>query len=689
MTRSKTLICVDADRKIEANICDAHGFVPPLTTAATQPLRKANTVRVTAGIPWSDKFGLRALAEARSHAATATVVEPRRRKPSRKKRVVAAFDAWVENDPGHRAAVEEVAEAERRYEAALGAATPDMSQIAATYEGLRESLAICEDYHLNQVESIARLIERCGTPGAYACGSYWCPACRRRFGARLLKDTQAQLTKRYGTDKERARPLLLHVTILNDIVVPDPDLDRDFGANFSASTVRRDHRELLAHLRRWQSDRRSALCQFLDKRHLSLELVEDWVSGGNRDRRFYSAENLYADARRLVALNDIIALAHDQFKSRRSWLKDPPSEFVSWRDKDRPNEFMFQLRRAQRLDYKDIYRIAQDLQNISRTFCGIIKTRFPERLKYLSSIRKVLKRERNKLYRLNKDLPGLSLIGQFELELVDLRHSISGTHQHKTKSKTLRILASQERKPSKPRNSKGPVSFEAQRRRLKQGAKMRLLDEARERIARNEELPKDEFPGLQYAVLLHMHVLIDLNGHTREDLERWLTGKKVSERRFKGHWSLQHQVMIKKLFDDKPVDDSLRHISFYPFKAPVAFNYENTAHTHDEEVAEGDPANFPDEALALIAWLQHGIGHESLRLAINWPGVDREKRGRKPKLPMTQNVTEKEFDEEFPQMLAELGVVLPKDPVGQTDLSQLFENTDINDTTSSSEGSAG
>ncbi|AWN41310.1 hypothetical protein DK389_13295 [Methylobacterium durans] len=562
-----------------------------------------------------------------------------------------------------------------------------MRQIAVTYEEIRESLAICEDFHINQVESIARLIQRCGTPGAFACGSYWCTPCRRRFGARLLADTRTQLTKRYGTDLEQARPFLLHVTILNDIVIPDPDLDRDFGANFSASTVRRDHRELLSHLRRWQSDRRSALCQFLDKRHLSLELIEDWVLGGNRDRTFYSADNLYADARRLVALNDVIALAHDQFKSRRSWLKDPPSEFVSWRDKDRPNEFMFQLRRAQKLDYKDIYRIAQDLQNISRAFCGITKTRFPERLKYLSSIRKVLKRERSRLYRLNKDLPGLSLIGQFELELVDLRHSIGGTHHHTTKSKTLRILASQERKPSKPRNSEGPVSFETQRRRLKQGAKMRLLDEARERIARNEELPKDEFPGLQYAVLLHMHVLIDLNGHSRDDVERWLTGKEVGERRFTGRWPLQHQVMTKKLFDDKPVDDSLRHISFYPFKAPIALNYENTAPKQDEDLAEGDPANFPDEALALIAWLQHGIGHESLRLAINWPGANREKRGRKPKFSGPPKVTEEEFDEEFGVHLAELGVVRPKDPVGQTDLSQLFENTDINDTTSSSEGS--
>lgn len=292
--------------------------------------------------------------------------------------------------------------------------------------------------------------------------------------------------------------------------------------------------------------------------------------------------------------------------------------------------------------------------------------------------------ERSKLYRLNKDLPGISLIGQYELELVDLRHAIGGEHQHATKAKTLHLLASQERKPTKPRKTDEPVTLEMQRRRLKQGEKMRLLDRARERIAANQPLPEDEFPNLQYAVLLHMHVLIDLNGYKREDVERWLTGKAVGERRFKGRWPLQLQVMIKKLFEGKPVDASLRHISFYPFKAPIAFNYENTAPKHDEELPDDDPANFPIDALALIAWLQHGIGHESLRLAINWPGVDREKRGRKPSRTAVKKVTEEEFDEEFASILAERGIHLPKVPQGQTDLSELFEETPVNDTTPSS-----
>lgn len=87
---------------------------------------------------------------------------------------------------------------------------------------------------------------------------------------------------------------------------------------------------------------------------------------------------------------------------------------------------MWQLRRAQTLTKDDIFKLAHGLQCIYRQFDRFTKTNFPERLKFKSSIEKVIRRERSKLYRLNKDLPGVSLIGQFELELVDLRHSIGG-----------------------------------------------------------------------------------------------------------------------------------------------------------------------------------------------------------------------------------------------------------------------
>ncbi|MGU3540419.1 hypothetical protein [Methylobacterium sp. A54F] len=606
----------------------------------------------------------------------------RQRNPSRKKRVVSALLAQVENDPRYLSAKEHHEKMQQRFDAAAGTSPIDARNFAPSLDDLRESVAICEDFHLNYLEAFANRIKRCGKPGAFACGSYWCTACRTRYGARLLEDTQALLTNRYGAQHEAARKALLHVTILNDIVIPDPDLDRDYMVDFSADVVRRDHRDLLAYLRRWQRDRRSAMSQLLEKRKLSLELIEDWITADDRDRTFFSADNMLADATRLVEFNQLIAAARANFKTRRNRLRHPPSAFVSWRDESKTDEYMWQLRRAHELDHKDVFQLALGLQCIYREFRGITKTNFPERLKFKSSIEKVMKRERSKLYRLSKAFPDLSLIGQFELELVDLRHAIGGAHQHRVKSKTLRILASQERKPTKLRKSKKPITPEAERRRLKKGIKLRLLDEARARIAANDQIPEDDFPGLQYAVLLHMHVLVDLNGANRKEVEQWLTGKAAGGRRFRGQWTLNHQVMIKKLFENKPVSDSLRDISFYPFKAPVTFNYENTAPKPDEDLSEEDPANFTDEALALLAWLQHGIGHERLRLAINWPSMNRDRRGRKPNRSATSVVDEEEFCEQLREILDERGLHLPKEPIGETDLSELFGCTPINETTS-------
>ncbi|CAO4186219.1 hypothetical protein [Methylorubrum extorquens] len=636
-------------------------------------------IRVTSGFASKGRSSftrLRAQFAEREQAADSACNERRQRKPAKQKRVIAAMRALVENDPQYKSACEEARRAQQRYTGALNSNSDSPSIARRSLTEVENAANFAQDFYLVNLAAIATRIERCGSEGAFACGSDYCPHCRRRFGARLLEDTQVQLSRRYGEDLEKARNKLVHVTILNDIVIPDPDLDRDFLANFSASTIRRDHRELLAYLKRWQSDRHSAMSHLLAKRKLSMELLEDWMTAESRDRRFYNADNLYADAIHLLRFNEVIRSARDWFRYKRNKLDNPSGDFVSWRDKNNVHQYMWQLRRAQTLTKDDIFKLAHGLQCIYRQFEGFIKTNFPERLKFKSSIEKVKRRERSKLYRLNKDLPGVSLIGQFELELVDLRHSIGGNHQHRTKSQTLRALASQPRKQSKQRTSVEPPTVEAERRRIKQTAKARLLDDARERIAGNRELPESDFPGLQFAVLLHIHALVDLNGHSRDDLERWLSGKEVGKRRFKGFWKLPYQVMVKKLFEAKPVNDSLRDISFYPFKGPTTFNYENTAPKHDDELPDEDPADFSDEALALLAWLQVGIGHESLRLSINWPSVDRERRGRKPNKTAIAKVTEEEFYEKIEPMLAERGLSLPTEASGPTDLSELFEGDD-------------
>lgn len=664
---------------VEAYFRAAAASCPAEFTTATAVPVEAAPIRVTSGFASKDRSSftrLRAQVAEREQADGAACNERRQRKPARQKRVIAALRAQVENDPLYKSACEEARLVQQRYAGALKSDSDNPPIARHSLTEVENAANFAQDFYLVNLAAIATRIERCGSEGAFACGSDYCPHCRKRFGARLLEDTQVQLSRRYGQDLEQARNELLHVTILNDIVIPDPDLDRDYLANFSASKIRRDHRELLAYLKRWQSDRLGAMSHLLAKRKLSIELIEDWMTSDNRDRRFYSAENLYADAIHLVEFSDLIQKARGRFRYKRNRLDNPSNEFVSWRNED-VDQYMWQLRKAQPLNIKDIFTLAHGLQCIYRQFEGFTKTNFPERLKFKSSIEKVIRRERSKLYLLNKDLPGVSLIGQFELELVDLRHSIGGAHQHRTKSQTLRVLASQPRKPLKPRKSGEPLSPEAERRRMKQSAKARLLDEARERIAGNRELPESDFPGLQFAVLLHIHALVDLNGHSRDDLERWLSGKEVGKRRFKGFWNLPYQVMVKKLFEAKPVHDSLRDISFYPFKGPTMFNYENTAPKHDEYLPDEDPANFPDEALALLAWLQIGIGHESLRLSINWPSVDRERRGRKPNKTVIPKVTEEEFYEEIEPMLAERGLSFPIEPSGQTDLSELFEAEDI------------
>lgn len=628
-------------------------------------------IRVTSGLRASVE-AIRA-AQATEASSEEAKVEPRRRGRNRKTRVVTALRRFIDADPRYQGAKKVVAAARRRYDEVLITAPSNQRKVDAAREAYADSLDLEVDFHLSHLASVADRIERCGAYGAFACGSNWCTHCRNRAAVRLIEDTRAQLVQRYGTDLEKARPNLVHVTILDEIVLPDPDLDREHLADFAASIVRRDAREMLGYLGRWQEDCRSVMSAVLVKHGLSLALAEDWIGLTERDRRFYHPDNVTADADRLIGWDDVILETRTHFKSQRKRPDLESAELVSCRDDERYEAYLWQLRRAIRLNREDIVTLAQGFQCIYREFTGITKTNYPERLKFRSSIEKVMKRERKKLYRINKDdqLPGVSVTGMFELELVDLRHAIGGDHQHSVKAKTLRVLATQERKPTKPRKEKEPISFETQRRRMKLGARIRLLDEARARIAANKDIPEVDFPGLRYAVLLHMHVLIDFNGTPREDVERWLTGKGVSTRRFSGQWPLPYQVMVKGLYENKSVDDSIRDISFYAIKAPLTFNYENTAPKRDEDLPGTDPKHFSDEALAILAWLQQGIGHERLRIAVNWPGAEQDKRGPKSKRMLIPKMTEDELDE----ALAARGSSLPRPPVGETDIGVLFEET--------------
>ncbi|GJD75135.1 hypothetical protein [Methylobacterium goesingense] len=600
----------------------------------------------------------------------------RTRNRSRRQKAIEALRKMVEHDP----VTLELREAEKKAEDHLlseetinGSASPRAEQLR---ERCLELGSLAEDFHLTHLSSIAESIEKCGQTLAHACQSYWCPHCRKRFGARLLEDTQAQLRGRYGPDLEVARDQLLFVTILNEIVLPDPD-QIDVGGDFSASTIRRDHRDIRRYLDRWKADNLRVVSSIVARHKLSLTLVIDWLALDKRDCRFYSRENMIADALRLFELNEQISVAKEQFKGRNRVRPDLEAEsFVSSRDKDRTWAYLYQLKGAEPFERREIYPLARALQCVFREFPGITKTRFKERLKFKSSIEKVMKRERSKLYRLGRELPRISLIGQFELELIDLHHAVGGLHQHARKSSTLRVLASQERQPGNRARSRVSSA-----RQSANDEKRRLLDKARMKIASNQELSAQEFPGLKYAVLLHMHVLVDLNGVERADFERWLTGKKVGCRRFAGQWKLPLQVMTKSLFQDKTIDKSLSDISRYPFKDVVSFNYDNCApKREDGSAAEDNTNSFPDEGLAVLCWLQHGIGHERLRIQINWPGVDRERRGRKTRCVSEPMIREDEFYPIFDGLLAKNSLGCPAPDQGQLVIDELWELGAPNDT---------
>ncbi|CAO4154377.1 hypothetical protein [Methylorubrum extorquens] len=282
--------------------------------------------RVTSGFASKSRSlltSLRAGVAEREQTAEAACNERRQRKPARQKRVIAALRAQVENDPQYKSACEEAKRVQQRYANALKSQSDNPSMAHRSLKEVESAADLTQDFYLVNLAAIATRIERCGSGGAFACGSDYCPHCRKRFGARLLEDTQVQLSRRYGEDLEKARNELVHVTILNDSVIPDPDLDRDFLANFSASTIRRDHRELLAYLKRWQFDRLSAMSHLLAKRKQSMELLEDWMTAENRDRRLYNADNLYADAIHLVRFNDLIGIARDKLKHKRNKVDNP------------------------------------------------------------------------------------------------------------------------------------------------------------------------------------------------------------------------------------------------------------------------------------------------------------------------------------------------------------------------------
>ncbi|MDG2570761.1 hypothetical protein P7L87_24725, partial [Vibrio parahaemolyticus] len=429
-----------------------------------------------------------------------------------------------------------------------------------------------EDFHLAGLEMVASKIERCD--GRARCNSLWCTGCRTRFGAKNLGDMQRHIQKRYGTDEARIRENVHHLTILNELIIPDPEI-RSFkeagrSIDFSASTVKRDHIDILNGLIREQKRQLKMMEGILTRKNLKREYFLD----RDCDRLSPRVENFWHDVDCLIVLNKDIDTARRIFKGKKR--KELPSEIIL-RPKDDGTDpfhdealylYLSQLQKSQKLSEQEIHKIALALQWIYRDFRTINRTKFPEYLKLKSSVEKVIKRERDKLYYLLRDLPKVSIIGSFEIELIDLFHAFDSADLHPAKVETLRKLAGQKRK-----RDVRPADRLIDDEMSSAMVKSRLLDNLRTQIHNGEKIDFRAYPELRYSVLLHIHAMVDLNGTSRDDFEKWLSGKGRSSRRFKPKWPLPRQTMLTSLHANRDVSRSIISIGFYPFKQALGFNY--------------------------------------------------------------------------------------------------------------------
>ncbi|MBF9197150.1 hypothetical protein [Microvirga terrestris] len=516
-----------------------------------------------------------------------------------------------------------------------------------------------EDFHLAGLEMVASKIERCD--GRARCNSLWCTGCRTRFGAKNLGDMQRHIQKRYGTDEARIRENVLHLTILNELVIPDPEI-RTFkqagrSIDFSASTVKRDHIDILNGLIREQKRQLKVMEGILNRKNLRREYFLDM----DRDRSSPRVENFWHDVNCLIALNTDIDTARRMFKGKKR-IELPSGNFP--RPKDDGTDplyhesfyrYLSQLQKSQKLSEQEFHKVALALQWIYRDFRTINRTKFPEYLKLKSSVEKVIKRERDKLYYLLRDLPKVSIIGSFEIELIDLFHAFDSADLHPAKAETLRKLAGQKRK-----RDVRPADRLIDDEMSSAMVKSRLLDNLRTQIHNGEKIDFREYPELRYSVLLHIHAMVDLNGTSRDDFEKWLSGKGRSARRFKPKWPLPRQTMLTSLHENREVGRSITSIGFYPFKSALGFNYNLAENRSADPGFQRESKSFSEEELAILVWLQQSLGFPGIAVRLNaasdYETIEIPKVGRKKtRSAMSVIPAMDQFQRDLHRMLDERG----------------------------------
>lgn len=473
-----------------------------------------------------------------------------------------------------------------------------------------------DNLELVAVATQAARIRNCATGISRPyCGSTYCKNCRTRFIAQSIGAVSGLLRQRYGSNEDKIRSNVAWLTVLSDIVIPVFETAPRHGRrshDFDAGFVHRSILKLRRGLEIAQNKSRKRLEQLLANKRLTVDLV----SRPGVDRSIVQPETFEEDVEYLLDLNqEIMGARHELARLKRRKRSNglhPLQEESMTRQAA--------LARADCLTPPEIISVATHLEFIGRTFPSVNRLNYPEALALQEAVEKAIKLEWRKINTIYRDLPGVSIIGSFELELVDLRHALGGKHRHTKKAATIARLAGQR---SRKRGSvdDDPGSY----------GRGQLRDEARAIIAKGEIPDPERYPGLRYAVLLHFHAIVDLNGTPRADFETWLRGRTNegrSERRFKGHWRLPDQVMVQRLHEDRDLVDSLRAMSAYPLKPQIEFNYD----LPEDEL--GDRL-IPQRELAAHIWLQSEIGRKGLKIWVNESGTSGGSliptRGRKPK----------------------------------------------------------
>jgi hypothetical protein len=126
-----------------------------------------------------------------------------------------------------------------------------------------------------------------------------------------------------------------------------------------------------------------------------------------------------------------------------------------------------------------------------------------------------------------------------------------------------------------------------------------------------------------FLLLVHFHVVVDLNGHSEVEFKRWLRRRKVWKKHprqidVSSIWSSKTQLTMSgkhtsyENMGQKALDDLAWKLGSYPFKSRVQFNH--TFRTDDYK----DGSYIPDKELARLVHYHDTIGKKVLLIGVGY-----------------------------------------------------------------------